>query len=102
MTKNCMTNLIAVLGALLWCGAAVAETAKMDYTKMSPEALAEYLIAEGQGFKMDQKTQEGGTVRDRHVQDEIQKICSGGGRENLTAEQTAKVLSLAKASVVDA
>lgn len=53
-----------------------AEATQTDYTAMSAEALAEYLIFDAKGFRLDQKTQEGGTVRNRLTQDKVQKTCS--------------------------
>lgn len=88
------------LSAALISGAASSADNKADYTAMTPEALAEYLIFEAGGFKLDQETQGGGTVRDRQVQDELQKACSGGGRAALDGESTAKVIELARASIV--
>lgn len=54
---------------------------QVDYTAMSPEELAEYLIFEAGGFNLDQEVQEGGPARNRMIQDELQKTCSivGGG-----------------------
>ena len=94
---------IRVFGAaasmLLLVGTVNAEQGKTDYAAMTPEALAEHLIFKAGGMKLDQLTQEGGTVADRQTQDELQKICSGGGRAALDADGTAKVMSLAKASI---
>jgi sulfur-oxidizing protein SoxX len=47
-----------------------------QYTEMTPEALAEYLIFETNSFRLDDKMQEGGTGRDRLTQDELQKTCT--------------------------
>ena len=44
---------------------AATTSGKPDYTKMTPEALAEYLIFDANGFKLDQPTQEGATGRER-------------------------------------
>lgn len=84
------------------CRTAVAETAtdRVDYTSMSPEALAEYLIFDAEGFRLDQETQEGSTVRQRLEQDELQKTCStlqGGRPEGDTA---TRVIKIARESVV--
>jgi len=71
-----------------------------DYTAMSAEELAEYLIFEAKGFDVDAKTQEGGTLRDRLEQDELQKTCSklkGGSIDSATAR---KVTELAAESMV--
>ncbi|MBZ0071111.1 MAG: sulfur oxidation c-type cytochrome SoxX [Thiohalobacteraceae bacterium] len=84
-------------------GGAIAETdpAKgADYTAMTPEQLADYLIFDANGFVLDAKTQEGGVSRDRMIQDEIQKICSASKDAPLDSETQAKVIGLAQASIV--
>jgi len=70
-----------------------------EYANMTPQALAERLIMQENGLKLDQAVQEGGTVLDRQTQDELQQICSGEGRAGLTSETTARVLALSKASI---
>lgn len=73
---------------------------KADYTAMSAEELAEHLIFKAKGFDVDAKTQEGGTVRDRLKQDELQRTCSelkGGPADSATAQ---KVTQLANESMV--
>ncbi len=72
----------------------VAADSKPDYTAMSPEELAEYLIFDAKGFRLDQKTQEGGTVRDRQTQDEIQKTCSAL-RDEADSASTARLREIA-------
>lgn len=91
--------LAAVAAALLSSGTTVAEQGKVDYTTMTPDALAEYLIFQAKGFKLDEQTQEGGTVADRQKQDELQKLCSGGGRASMDGDSLAKVSSLARAQI---
>lgn len=82
-------------------GYAVAEsTKKVDYTAMSAEQLAEYLIFEAKGFDVDEKTQEGGTVRDRLKQDELQKTCSKLKGEPIDSATAEKVTQLAAKSMV--
>lgn len=82
-------------------GYAVAESAKkVDYTAMSAEELAEYLIFESKGFNVDDKTQEGGTVRDRLKQDEIQKTCSELKGKPIDSSTVEKVTQLAAKSLV--
>jgi len=81
---------------------AIAETGaeKVDYADMSPQALAEYLIFDAEGFRLDQETQEGGTVRQRLEQDQLQKTCSalqGGKAEGDTA---AAVIAMAREAIV--
>ena len=90
----------AAASMLIFAGTVYAEQGKSDYTAMTPEALAEHLIFKAGGIKLDQPTQEGTTVAARQTQDELQTICSGGGRAALNADTTAKVTSLAKASIV--
>lgn len=71
---------------------------KVDYTKMSSAELAEYLIFEAKGFKLDMPTQEGGTVRDRHVQDDLQKMCTET-RNKPSPEQAGKIIADARATI---
>ena len=78
-------------------GGAVAGS-KPDYAAMSPEELAEYLIFDAKGFRLDQKTQEGGTVRDRQTQDEMQKTCSAL-RDNADSDSAAKLREIAMKSM---
>ncbi len=83
------------------CSLAVAGTAKAaeaDYTSMSSEKLAEYLIFDKKGFRLDQKTQEGDTVRERLTQDEIQKACSIKGGGTVDSKNAAKVSEIARKS----
>jgi len=75
LTTNLSTSLLVGLAALSIPAVAVFAE-EVDYTKMTPEELAEYLIFEAGGFKLDQEVQEGGTARQRMVQDEVQKTCS--------------------------
>lgn len=99
-TKRLKDLLGAAVSMLILIGAPSAEQGAVDYTAMTPEALAEHLIFKAGGIKLDQPTQEGGTVLERQTQDELQKICSGGGRAALDGDSTAKVIALAKASIV--
>lgn len=95
-----------LLAALLTAAAGLASAEAdgvdaPDYTSMSPRDLAEYLIFEAGGFDLDAPTQEGGTARDRMVQDDIQEICtdlklSGQALDRATA---ARVSALADASM---
>lgn len=96
-----LNSYLGVAATLLFSiGTASADQEQVDYTKMTPEALAEHLIFKAGGMKLDQPTQEGGTVLDRQTQDELQKACSGGGRAALDADSTAKVMTLARESIV--
>jgi len=82
-------------------GSAVADSAKkVDYTKMSAEQLAEYLIFEAKGFEVDDKTQEGTTVRDRLMQDELQKTCSKLKGNPVDGDTAEKVTQMAMKSMV--
>ncbi|MFW5452683.1 sulfur oxidation c-type cytochrome SoxX [Thioalkalivibrio sulfidiphilus] len=95
----------AALAALLIVGCAATDTAdtataaKPDYTKMSSAELAEYLIFEAGGFRLDQPTQEGTTVRERQTQDNLQKICSET-RNQPSPEQAGQIIADARASIV--
>jgi L-cysteine S-thiosulfotransferase len=73
-------------------------TGAVDYTKMKSAELAEYLVLEAGGFHLDQPTQEGGTARDRMVQDDLQKICSEV-RNKPSAEQAGRIIADARASI---
>lgn len=82
-------------------GFAVAgDSDKIDYTSMSAEELAEYLIFEANGFDVDQETQEGTTLRDRLTQDELQKTCSGLKGGEIDSATAQKVTALARDSMV--
>lgn len=97
--------LCAVVCLSLTCGVAGADThkgkegGKVDYTSMKPAELADYLIFEQKGFDLDQQTQEGGTVRDRLQQDELQKLCSALRGETADADTSSKVMALAQKSI---
>lgn len=80
---------------------APAAPAKPDYTKMTPQALAEYIVMESGSFDLAQPTQEGTTGKDRLTQDEIQKICSEVARsgKDIDDKTAEKVTALAKATI---
>ena len=102
---------VAYLGIAVGC--AVAEPPKeqvgtqqqqekgggVDYTAMSPEEAAEHMIFEAKSFDIDQEVQEGGTVKDRMTQDEIQKACSALKGKPLDAATAEKVTKLAQESM---
>ncbi len=92
---------VATAAALLVTvgGGAIADNTKADYTAMSPEELAEYLIFDAKGFRLDQKTQEGGTVRDRQTQDPIQKACSALRASPADSATAGKVRKLAQEAI---
>jgi sulfur-oxidizing protein SoxX len=99
MTLNKGIAFAAAFAALtLSSGAAVAGGQK-DYTKMSAEELAEYLIFESGSFHLDQPVQEGGKAISRMRQDELQKACTvtGGGRPD--ADTLAAVSKAARQSI---
>jgi sulfur-oxidizing protein SoxX len=76
-----------------------AEKGEVDYTAMPPEALAEHLIFEAKGFKLDQPVQEGGVARQRLVQDEIQRLCTKVRNDRSDTETMVKVSALARESI---
>ena len=92
----------AVAGAAGVAGIAAAAGAgsPVDYTKMSPTELTEYLIFDAKGFKLDQPTQEGKTGRERMTQDELQKVCSALRGNPVDAATAQQVQALAVASRV--
>lgn len=71
------------------------------YTSMSPEELADYLIFEMGGFDLEAPTQEGGTARDRLVQDRTQKVCSALARSGASLDRptAAKISAMAEESI---
>ena len=69
---------------------------KMDYTKMTPEQLAEHLIFNTGSFKLDHKVQEGGVARQRMEQDEVQKACSAARGGPADANASVKVMNMAR------
>ena len=79
--------------------APAAKSAKVDYTTMTPAALAEHLIFEVEGYDLKQPTQEGTTGRDRLTQDEIQKACSTMKNAPVDDATAEKVRALAAASI---
>lgn len=95
MSQNIIriSALFAVL--VLTSNCAISE---VDYTQMSANELAEYLIFEAGGFKLDEQMQEGGTAKQRLVQDELQKVCSVT-RNKPSPKQAAKIIADAKASI---
>ncbi len=95
----------AVAGAALLTAGAVAASGsegetKVDYTRMTPAELTEYLIFQANGFKLDQPTQEGTRGRERMIQDELQKICTALRGKPVDAETAKKVQEMAIASRV--
>jgi len=71
----------------------------VDYTAMTPEALAEHLLFEAKGFKLEQPVQEGGLARQRLVQDDIQRLCTQVRNDRGDSATMAKVSALARESI---
>ncbi len=69
---------------------------KMDITKMSAEQLAEHLIFNSGGFKLEQKVQEGGLSGERLKQDDLQKACSIVGGGAVDGNTSVKVMNMAR------
>ncbi|MGD2075418.1 MAG: sulfur oxidation c-type cytochrome SoxX [Gammaproteobacteria bacterium] len=95
---------LAALVTLSVIGGGVAaadpsKSGKADYTAMSPEELADYLVFEAQGFRLDQETQEGATVRERLEQDELQRICSALQGASAGADTASKVTAMAREAI---
>lgn len=109
MLNDKTLKIVAVLVAIgiigLFTGCAVAgdagkdKASKVDYTSMNAKELADYLILEKSGFRLDTKTQEGGTARDRLMQDETQKACSAIGKGSVDGDTASKVSSMARESI---
>lgn len=94
-------GLAAFAAIAIAAGCATMETGepgKVDYTKMDSAELAEYLIMEAGGFRLDQEVQEGGTLRDRHILDDMQKICSAT-RNQPSPQQAGQIIADARASI---
>lgn len=94
-----VAGLLALASCFITTGA-VADAGNGDYTAMSPEKLAEYLIFDARGFKLDQKTQEGTTGHARMTQDELQKACSKFRRGKPDSATASKVSAAARESIV--
>ena len=93
------TMIVALGFSAASCASEKEVAAAADYTKMAPEALAEYLIFEAKGFKLDHPVQEGGVARDRLVQDELQKICTPLRGQPADSESATKVIAMARESI---
>jgi len=94
--KTGLAALIAVLTVSCTSGYKKVSGKRANYTTMSSEELAEHLIFKDRGFKLNQKVQEGGTMRDRMKQDEIQKICSALKKRQVDSSTAQKVSTIAK------
>ncbi len=91
--KNHLTSALTLAVILL----GVSSTAIADSNNTT--ALADKLIFEQEGFRLNQKTQEGGTAKDRLTQDDIQKACSIVGGGSIDSKTATKVTSLARDSI---
>ena len=91
-----VTALAATLSMLLVTG---GNAIGADYTKMSPEALAEYLLYETKSFKLDLPAQEGGKAGARLVQDQLQKVCSALRDKPIDSATVAQVTAMARKSI---
>ncbi len=107
MFKRKFIGTTCAVTATLLIGAGVAtsdaaghsDKSGVDYTTMTPEALAEYLLFEAKGFKLEQPVQEGGEARQRLVQDDIQRLCTKVRNDRGDTETMAKVIALARESI---
>jgi sulfur-oxidizing protein SoxX len=93
------TTILLVAAAPITANAGGHEKAAVDYTTMSPEALAEYLVFEAKGFKLDQPIQEGGLSAKRLEQDEMQQLCSALKANPVDPETAGKVVATARESI---
>lgn len=95
--KTTFFSTVALAASLAFAGPTLAADAP-DYTKMTPEELAEYLIFNSKSFKLDAEVQEGGTAKGRMEQDELQKICSQY-KNQPPPELAGKIMAEARASI---
>ena len=95
-----LTATLLAVGGFTVAGAADSGTAAaVDYTAMTPEALAEHLVFKTDSFKMDQPVQEGGVAGKRLEQDELQRLCSALRDKPVDAETGGRVIALARESM---
>ncbi len=100
VTLAALATTVLATGILSATNAGESEKlAAVDYTKMSPEALAEHLMLNANGFKLDQPVQEGGPAGKRLEQDEIQKLCSPLRGQPVDSETAKKVVAIARDSI---
>ncbi len=101
--NNKLTPVFVSVGLLLGiCSSTtIADTGKDHGATMNAEAIAlgEELIFEKKGFRLNQATQEGTTVKQRLTQDAIQKACSALVDAQVDSETAAKVITLARKSI---
>jgi len=97
-------GLAAITAMLLATASVTSETAqaeasgKVDYTRMSASELGEHLVFASDSFQLDMPAQEGGTARERMVQDDLQRLCSET-RNQPSAEQAGQIIAGARASM---
>ncbi|MGE0080275.1 MAG: sulfur oxidation c-type cytochrome SoxX [Thiohalomonadaceae bacterium] len=97
--KNKRSLALGVVLLAITVSAANAGDGQPDYTKMSAERMAEYLIFEADSFALEQKVQEGGNARSRMTQDETQKACSVIGGSMPDVETLAKIAAEARNTI---
>ncbi len=97
LKKTTIVTALAATATLLLSAGNTAIGA--DYTKMSPEELAEYLIYETKSFKLDLPAQEGGKAGARLVQDQLQKTCSALRDKPIDSATAARVNAMARESI---
>lgn len=68
-----LASTVLIAGCDGWMGETSGE---VDITAMSADELADYLVLETDSYRFEQEAQEGGSARDRMVQDGIQAACS--------------------------
>ena len=90
---------LVTASALAISGQVMADPTPSYYTNMSSGELARHLIFDQNGFELDKKVQEGGTLRERLRQDKIQKLCSAIKGNTPDAATAAQVQRLARESI---
>lgn len=105
MMKN-KTYLTSALASVVLFGAygctTVADDAGKDVAttkNVDATALADKMIFEQGGFRLEQKTQEGTTVKDRLTQDALQMACSKPGGAPVDTDTATRVQSMARESI---
>jgi len=101
--KNNLTSALALavllVGTYSCTTVADAENKATVAKDGDSSSLADNLIFEQGGFRLNQKTQEGGTVKDRLTQDSIQMACSKLGAASVDTGTAAKVTAMARESI---
>jgi sulfur-oxidizing protein SoxX len=72
---------------------------KDDYTKMSANEMAEYLIFQTDSFDLEQEVHEGGTAKSRMTQDGLQKACTVTGNGKPGSDTLAAVSADARSAI---